>query len=252
MSLGGSVCVRNCVDLDYNWVESVMSLLPICDEVVICDCDSDDKTKELAKDWATQEPKIKVVDYLWTDPKGDTEWYVNWLNHARAQLATEWSIYLDADELLHEDSQREVLDAARDKKVLICNRHNFWKDAQHLIPDGVCCSREVIRVGPTSMFLPSDYPDPRCQEAMDQAVPSDVHLMHYGFLRERKAFFRKARTVQKIWADSFDPRLEAAEKAEGNWMDHSGVVEWQGKLEKFKGTHPEIIKPWLRQRGYEI
>lgn len=238
--------------LDYLIVQSVSSLLPICDEVVICDCDSDDGTKQIINDWATQEPKIKVVDYLWTDPKGDPGWYVTWVNYAKSNLSTSHCILLDADELLHEDSQREVLDAARDKKVLICNRHNFWKDAQHLIPDGQCCSREVIRVGPTKMFMPSDYPDPRCQEAMDEAVKSNVQLFHYGFLRERKAFFRKARAVQKIWADDYDKRLEAAEKGEGNWMDHDGVVPWKDKLDKFKGTHPEIIKPWLRQRGYEI
>lgn len=252
-NLGGAVCVRNCESLDYNWIEAVCSLLGVCDKVVICDCSSEDTTRTIAESWEKSSGgQIKLVDYLWTDPRGDVGWYVNWLNYARSQLDTEWSIYLDADEVLHEDSTHEVLQAVKDKKTLICQRYNFWRDPWHLIPDGKCCSRDVIRIGPTKFFMPSDYPDERCQEAMDAAVKSTVKIMHYGFLRKREAFFKKARAVQRIWADDYDKRLEKAETYEGNWAEMPGITGWESELEEFKGTHPEIIKDWLKERGYDL
>lgn len=252
MTLAGNVCIRNGFTLDYCFKEAIESLLPICDEVVCCDCDSTDGTREFLDQWKLREPKINICNFAWTDPKGDNMFWPTWLNYARQHAKSDWHIQLDADEILHEDSYEEVLHAVREKKSLICKRYNFWRDAQHLIPLGKCCGYAVIRVGPQNLWMPSDYPDPRANELMSIAEPSTVNIMHYGFLRQREAFFRKAREVQRIWVNSFDPRLAAAEAAGGNWMQHDGVTGWENDLLEFKGTHPAVIRPWLAERGYSV
>lgn len=49
---------------------------------------------------------------------------------------------------------------------------------------------------------------------MDRAVKEPrVQIYHMGFLREKAAFYRKARVVLEGWFNRFDPRLEEGEKS---------------------------------------
>jgi glycosyltransferase involved in cell wall biosynthesis len=257
MTLGGLVCIRNGFRLGYCFQEAVQSLLPICDEVVISDCDSDDGTGEFIREWAHKEPKLTICNYPWTNPVGDNTWLPSWINYGRQHAKTDWFVYLDADEILHEKSYQEVREAAEAKRSLICNRFNFWQDTEHLVPHGVCLGWQVIRVGPQNAFFPSDYPDPRAQRMMDEAKPSTVEIMHYGFLRPPEQFFLKAQEVQRIWNNSYDPRLDRAarELRDGkikNWMNSEGLCGWEKDGMPFTGTHPAIIKPYLREMGFNV
>lgn len=251
-TLAGIICIRNGFRLDYCWQIAGQSLLAICDELVLCDCDSDDGTRQAMDDWAARDSRINLVNFPWTDPRGDTMWWPTWVNYARQHAKSNWIVALDADEVLHENSHAEVLSAVNHNRPLICKRYNFWKDAQHLIPPGECCGVDVIRVGPGNLWIPSDYPDPRAEEIMRLAQPSGVEIMHYGFLRKREAFFKKAREVQRIWANDYDKRLEAVEDAPWNWMADASVAPWVPNIVPFTGTHPAIIKPWLIERGYAV
>lgn len=250
VTLAGIVCIRNGFRLDYPWTQCVKSLLPICDEVVVCDCDSDDGTRGYLDVWSRTENKITVVNFPWTDPKGDPDWYPTWINYARQHASCEWIIHMDADEVIHEDDHELIRRATEEKSVRLFNRLNFWRDPWHLIPNGKCCGTLVLRLAGQKMPIPSDYPykDSAPTEAI--ARDSKIRCFHYGFLRHREQFFLKAREVQRIWANSYDPRLEAADKAGGRWMEHEGVTGWENQLEEYRGTHPAIIKDWLSERGY--
>lgn len=256
-TLGGIICLKDADHLDYNWRHSLKSLLDVCDMVTLCVASqNDDATEHHARWFQAVEPKIKVCIYPWPDPKGVSEFWVDWLNYARQHTPTDMVFQLDADEVLSEKSYDTVreLKQREGRFSVWCQRHNFWRDAQHLIPDGVCLARRVIRMLPQNIFLPSDGADPRGAEATTLAIepPETVHIMHYGFLRKREAFFRKAKALQGFFFNDYDPRLDAADKAGGNWMEHPGVVPWQNELDEFKGEHPEIIKPWLIERGYKV
>lgn len=250
-TISGILCCRNTESLDYCWKEAGQSLLGVCDELVISDCSSSDGTRELIDDWARKDSRIKVVDYPWENPVSTNKWWPEWVNKTIKQASGEWIIQLDADEILHENSYAEVRIASNESRAAICKRWNFWKDDKHLIPSGFCCSDNVIRVGSSKMYMPSDYPMNEALEIMAIAQPAPIFIGHYGFLRKREAFFQKARVVQNIWAGSFDPRLAAAEAAGGNWMTHSGVTGWENNLVPFTGTHPKLILPWLKERGYD-
>ncbi len=254
MTLGGNVVIRNGDELDYCWREAVASLLPICHEVVVCDADSTDGTREYMDLWASEEPKIKICNWAWPSPVGRSHhWFVEWFNYAREHLHTDWHIQLDADEVLHEDSYDEVLRAVRDKRTLVCKRYNFWKDHQHLIPPGHCCGHQVIRVGPQPLWMPTDCPDPRGKALADLSEHSNCEIFHYGFIRKPAAFFQKERLLQGYYFNSYDPRLERAqekqEKEGANWMMECNVG-YEDKLIKFTGSHPKVARKWLKERGY--
>lgn len=250
MTLGGNVCIRNGFRLDYPFREAVKSLLPICDEVVICDCDSDDGTRGWIDAWASTEPKITVVNFPWTHPKGTNAWWPEFLNYARQHLSTDHHIQLDADEIIHEDDYPLIRQAAKCGDVLYCKRLNFWRDPNHLIPEGVCCGTKVLRIAPKDMPIPSDYPYEPANATQERAKESDIRIFHYGFLRHREAFFKKAREVQRIWCNSYDPRLEKAEQYEGHWAEMPGVTGWEDKLVNYDGSHPAAIKEWLAERNH--
>jgi len=249
-TLGGNVCIRNGFRLDYCWREAVKSLLPVCDQVVICDCDSQDSTREFIDRWASQEPKIVVVNYPWTDPRGSSDWWPTWLNYSRQHLSTDMHIQLDADEVLHEEDYELVRNGRDAKATLFFHRLNFWKDHRNLIPDGHCCGTKVLRMAPANMPLPSDYPWEPAAATMAQAVQSAIRVFHYGFLRHREQFFLKAREVQRIWVNDYDPRLQKAETFAGNWMTMEGVTGWENHLVPYEGRHPSAIQQWLKDHNY--
>jgi glycosyltransferase involved in cell wall biosynthesis len=249
-TLAGLVCCRNVISLDYCFEEAIKSLLGVCDEVLVCDCDSEDTTRYFIDEWSKREPKLTIANYPWPNPIADTQFYPVWINYARQHAKSQMILHLDADEIVHEDDYELIRKAADAGSTLFLKRYNFWRDAQHLIPEGHCCGTKVLRIAPANMPIPSDYPWEPAAATMKQAIDSQIRVYHYGFLRRRDAFFKKARVVQQIWAGSFDPRLEAAEAAGGNWMEHEGVVPWKDDLVSFTGTHPEAAKQWLKDRNY--
>lgn len=252
MTLGGNVCIRNGSLLDYCWREAVNSLLPICDEVVICDCDSGDGTRQQIDYWAMREPKITPVNFPWTDPKATDQWYPEWINYARQHLSTDMHIHLDGDEVLHEADYEKIQRASESSSILFFNRLNFWTDPKHLIPEGVCLGTKVLRMAPANRPIPSDYPYGPAEDTVRAATESSIRVFHYGFLRRREAFFKKAREVQRIWTNSYDPRLEAAEKTEGDWSKTPGITGWEDRLVDYHGDHPSVIHDWLKARGYDV
>jgi glycosyltransferase involved in cell wall biosynthesis len=259
ITIGGNVCVRNGESLDYCWRESVESLLPVCDSVTVCDGNSDDGTWEAIEAWSAREPRIRKVRYAWPPASiGTPEFWVDWLNYAREHVKEDFHLQLDADEVLSPSATptighyRKSLSPSS-RLSLQVERLNFWLDARHIAPHGHLCGNEVIRFAPTDMWLPSDFPHPKANEAMRPAGPFSI--FHYGFLRHRDAFFEKAIKCRKYFNGlhlDLDPRIAAVRRKGGNWMERIEDVEWTNRLLDFSGDHPPQMIPWLRERGFAI
>lgn len=252
-TLGASIPLRNGDDLDFCWRQTIQSVLPICQEVVIAESDSTDGTREVLDEWARLEPKIKICHYPWKDPVGDRDFIHNWINYAREHLHTDYNLQMDADEILDDRAHGEIINRIQGPEVaLTMRRWNFWIDHRHTIPFGKCLASEVIRVAPQRLWLPSDSPHPNGVEAMRVAKwHLDLQIFHYGFIRRRAAFFRKERGLQKALIGNYDPRLVRAEQRDDNWMDNPDIAEWRDQVQPYDGPHPKVIHNWLRERGYE-
>ncbi len=68
MMISGFTIVRNAVKFHYPIVESITSILPICDEFVVNVGDSDDGTLELIR--SINSPKIRIIQTQWDMTKG--------------------------------------------------------------------------------------------------------------------------------------------------------------------------------------
>ncbi len=262
MKISGYTCVRNNFDLDYNVEQTIQSMLPICEEVVVSEGESTDGTREWLDDWATREPKLRIVTYSWPNPKGDLRYWTKWLNHAQAQLRYPMQLECDADEIVDPKSYPRILEAAKYEKCLWFKRLTFWRDAQHYAPDGHLVGSQVVRLCPTNVWMCSDEPFPegepecRLRAGWPPNGTDDCRILHYGFIRRN--FIKKARVILSIAADTMDQRLEESERKGTPWQDNWTFEEPQGDdhhivrapVLEFTEPHPEMMHCWLKERGY--
>lgn len=249
--ISGYICVRNAIDLDYCVREAALSLIPVVDELVLCDGESTDGTRDIISGLAALDSRVRVITYPWPNPERDIHFWVNWLNFARLQLAYDTQLELDADEILDPASHNQIRALRSCGKSALFRRLNFWKDHKHLAPHNRVCGEMVARLGPTSLYCPSDEPipaqSPNLRTFADE-YPA-LRIFHYGFLRKPDSFLRKSAVVQKAFFGSVDERIARASEGGKHWVEYD---YFNGEpLRPFNEQHPEVARAWLKERGYE-
>ena len=113
MKVSGFTFIRNAVRYDYPVVESIRSILPIVDELIVNVGQCEDGTLELIR--SIGEPKIRIVESVWDETlRKDGLIYAQQTNIALAQCTGDWAFYLQADEVLHEKDYERIKKALRD------------------------------------------------------------------------------------------------------------------------------------------
>lgn len=246
------ICVRNAIELDYCLVAGVESLIPVADELVICDGESTDGTIDLIRGLMARDSRVRMVTYPWTTPHNDPDFWVRWLNFAREQLRHPIQLTLDADEVLDPGSYPAILELASQNKAGLFHRLNFWQDTEHLAPENRCCGTMVARLGPTHLYMPSDEPYPAKAENVRKYAVHDDRLLifHYGFIRNPKAFVKKSVAVQNMFFGSVDQRIVDMDAQGRTWNERD---YFDGlPLRDWSGRHPDVALPWLRKNGYRV
>lgn len=253
MKIGSFICVRNGFELDYCWELAAESLLKVCDELVLCDSDSTDGTREAMDRMADSDPRVKVVNWTWPNPVRESHhWFLRWLRFAQSHLTTDWCFYLDADEVLDNSPtcHQALRDAAEKGDCIKVDRLNYWRDAKSIIPDGHCCGKWCVRGGPTKYPVVSDEPHhPGEEPVVDNATLAPrIVIHHLGFLRNRDAFYAKAKVVLNTWFGRYDPRLEVAEKEGKNVWESE--CEFTNLLVGSTVPIPVEVQRWMSDRGH--
>lgn len=252
--ISGFTCIRNAIELDYCVELAIKSMLPVCDEVVVCDSDSTDGTSELLASLAAQEPKLRIINRPWEAPDGKLSWWVDWIAWAQAHLKHEQMLFLDADEVL-DPMGYEVLRGAAVNDCFWFRRVNYWHDVWHEAPWGTVCAHRVARFGPASLRMWSDeihdgvqfpLPEPEIRTRAKDHPKLVIH--HYGFLRKREALFRKVKAnLRYFFGCGQDVRiLEAAKHPDKHWTT---FCKFEEPLLKVGYYQPALAWPWLKERG---
>lgn len=241
--ISGTNIAYKVIEHDYCLKESIESMLPVCDEIIIADCGGVDGTSELLQAMASTEPKIKPFSAMWTpSPKG--QWLADLTNECRSHAMFPWHLCLQADEIvLASQDFRSWVRYGRGGG-LNSVRYNFWKDAKSLAPTGTVCSTSVVR------FAPMSYPSVGDGESLHGYVDENhvgPEIFHYGFLRRVNAFKKKAAIMEKWINGEVNPLWKKIE-TDGT----KALYDWVTETIPFAGRHPEIIHPWLKDRGYEV
>lgn len=259
--LSGYAIIKNAIKGDYPIVECLRSMLPVADEVVVADCESDDGTTQMLLRLAATEPKIRVVSIPWPElptydqwkvdaprPMNDAMFWPKLINVVRPMLRYQSQLHLDSDEILMPCSFAEIRKAVDTGGARWIKRHNFWKDAKHKVPPGWVCGENVARMGPSVIWMPSDEMHPEGEPKMRQLATfhESLQIGHYGFLRKQDGFYAKSKVAQIAIVGTYDSRLEEAERTGADWWTVSTFPE---ALVPFNGEHPACIVPWLKERG---
>lgn len=256
MKISGFSFLRNGAKLHYPIVESIRSALPLVDEFVIAmgDSDPDDDTRERIE--AIGSDKIVLFDTVW-----DLEKYPRGMEHAhQTDLAKErctgdWLIYLQGDEVLHEDdlpvirrSCERWLDDERVDGMLFDYLH-FWGDYDHVHDSHGWYKNEVrivrnvpqihsFRSAQSFRRIPNfDGVSYREKEGTSKltVVESGARIFHYGWVRPPRAMQRK-----RVYFENNHGGAAAASRVEqeAEIFDYGPLAQ----VPRYRGTHPAVME----------
>src|SRR5205807_9548718 len=110
VKISGFTFIRNGVELDYPFIPSIRSLLPLCDEIIVNVPRSTDNTLERVK--AIGDSRIRIIETEWDETLRQGGLALSHhTNLALRQRAGDWRVYIQRDEALHEDCLPAMLAA---------------------------------------------------------------------------------------------------------------------------------------------
>jgi glycosyltransferase involved in cell wall biosynthesis len=255
--LSGYIPGRDVIKLDYPFFEAAASLLPVCDELILCDSDSTDGTREAMEKFAAEVPepfkgRVRVINRPWEDPVGDRMMLIKWLNWIRPHCKYSMQLTTDADEVLCPKAYPAIREAVAEGGCRYFRRLNFWRDHRHLAPEGRVVGEYVARLGPTAYEMCSDEQRPDGEPEIRKKAQFDDRLrfFHYGFIRRKQAFIDKTRVVQRAILNDLDQRIVSTEGTDRNWVDNIDLG--RPLIDYPYRDHPPCAHAWLKQNGWEV
>jgi len=250
MKISGFTFVRNAVVFSYPLIESLNSLLPLCDEVIIVAGKSDDNTLEVLN--SIQNSKIKIFETEWDmNLKKGGIIYSQQTNLALEKCTGDWCIYLQADEVFHEkDYDRILKDIKRiDKNPNIDGmlfRYKHFYGSYEFIGVGRQWYRREIRAFRNTGNVISWGDAQGFRKKVDdkfeklKTIQSESEVYHYGWVRPPQAQFKKIKMTRNFYYENANVELEKIGDVE---FDYDSAYE----LTKFNGTHPLIMKSKIEE-----
>jgi len=213
MKISGFAYIRNGLTYGYPFVPSIKSLLPVVDELIVVVGDSTDGSREEIAN--IQGDKIKIIDTVWDEePRKSGKIFAQQSNLGLEKINGGWAIHLQADEVLHEHDQDEIInavkqtDAREDIDGVLFPFLHFWEDYNH-IRNTRRTRRYEIRAfrntGKVRSYKDSQgfiiYSNPAADHKGQKlrVIKTDSAIYHYAFARH-SALMTKSLTFSQILA----------------------------------------------------
>lgn len=246
MKISAFTFLKNAHRLQFPFVESIRSALPLVDEFIIALGPCDDDTEAMIR--AIDDPRIRIIPTTWNENLDGT-WKVKGFIYGQQKSIAlfnctgDWALYLEGDEVLHEDDIPRIRAAMerhldhRDVEALYFRYHHFYGNGNTVAVSPAWYRREVRAVrnnipiwGPKGLFFSVVTSYKRMR--YPRAASADAAIYHYGWVRPEEQFNQKWQGTIHHWSDQPLPHVAYAE------------IDPQ-VLQPFTGTHPEAIRDWL-------
>jgi hypothetical protein len=244
--VSGFTIVRNAIKLDFPVEASIRSILPICDELIVNVGRSEDDTLDLVR--SINDPRIRILETEWDMSRRNTV-----LGHethrAMRACAHPWGVYIQADEVLHEQGAevlaKAIQGADEDPRVegLLVRYIHFYGGFDMVATHRRWYRREVraVRLAPELDIRPYQGaqgfrvgPDHR----KIRARLTSAEMFHYGWARPAQALREKRDVGRTMY-----PWRNADESLP--------LLAWMPGLQRFKGTHPAAARDWIAARSFD-
>lgn len=252
MKVVGFSFIRNAVKFDYPIVESIKSVLPICDEFIIALGNSDDNTEDLIK--SIDSNKIRIIHTTWDDSlrKGGKVLAVE-TNKAFNQIKdANWAFYIQGDEVIHEKYLPIIKESMEkwkdDEKVegLLLNYTHFY-GSYDFVGDSRRWYRREIRIVRADKNI-SSYKDAqgfRKNERKLNVKHINAWVYHYGWVKPPFEQQEKQKYFNTLWHDEDWIKKNVKQT---NQFDYSTI----DSLSLFEGTHPMVMQERINKLNWKF
>ena len=251
MKVSGFTFVRNGVKYDYPFLESINSLLPLCDEIIIAVGKSEDDT--LKRIHSLRSSKIRILETVWDESIRKSGTILSQqTNLALDKISGDWAVYLQADEVLHEKEVPAIKEAmvryqdTPEVDGILFNFQHFY-GSYHYIGNSRRWYRREIRIVRPSVGVRSwgDAQGFRINGKKLQVKLIDATIYHYGWVKPPEIQQLKQKTFNKLWHSD-------------EWIDqHIGMAneynyKQGGKLLQFDGSHPAVMTERIHKQNWHF
>jgi glycosyltransferase involved in cell wall biosynthesis len=241
VTISGAVIIRNGVKLGYPFIESIQSIVPLCDEVVVAVGDSDDGTRE--KIVALNDPRIRIIDTVWDMSKRTGGTILSEQTNIALDACTgDWIFYIQSDEAVHELDFENIKTAVTttDANPAVDGLYfnyihlygsyltaqagrNWYAQEVRMIKN----RRGIVSHGDAQGF--------RVNGAKIVAAPAHARIFHYGWARPPEVMANKVKTFHALWHDDQWIKNNCdGKELEDYFSDLGNLVE-------YTGSHPAVM-----------
>ncbi len=236
MKISGCTIARNVERFQYPVLESIRSILPICDEFIVNIGDSEDNTEAIIR--SLREPKIKIIRSTW-DMRMGKEVLSHQTNLALRACGGDWAFYLQSDEVIHEADLprlRRLMEQHKDRPVDVLRfkwLHFYGSYYRYRIDAGWYQKQDrIVRLNGEVESFGDAFGFRRTDGRPLRRVSTGCLLYHYGWVQNPEVMARRRRNAAAIGY--------AAESAPEN----NPAYEF-GNLRRFPvyfGRHPAVMR----------
>ncbi len=253
MKISGFTMVRNAEKYYFPVKESIMSILPVCDELIVAVGEGEDNTRQLIESIGSD--KIKIYDRVWSEQDfKESKILAKETNFALSKCTGDWCFYIQADEVVHEKDLPAIKKACEDnlnnKEVegLIFSYNHFWGDYDHYLPFHGWYKNE-IRIVRNNIGIKSwlDAQSFRKGDNNDllKAKKINAEMFHYGWVRPPHLMQSKKKEHDSMHHGR--EKINAAYDLKPHEFDYGPM----NKIPKFKGTHPALLADFIAKHNWK-
>jgi len=245
MKISGFTFIRNGTILGYPFIESINSILPICDEFIIAVGPSEDDTLTLLK--KIKSKKIKIIQTQWNENMKDRGFvYAQQKMIAQFNCSGDWAFYLEGDEVIHQDDLKTIKKVMKTSlnnsniESLVFDYYHFFgsKDWIATSPAWYRNEARIIRNNlrawsPDALYFVNM--DKNKKGRYPNAILVGVPIYHYGHIRSVASMNDKLKRVGKYWKTKIP-----------NFISYK--IDPQA-VKPFLGQHPFIMNKWLKEKA---
>ncbi|MCS6824134.1 MAG: glycosyltransferase family 2 protein [Cytophagaceae bacterium] len=251
MTISGFTIIRNGNILGYPYLESIQSVLPICDEFIAVVGDSTDGTRESIL--SLKSPKIKIIDTIWDENlrKGG-QILAQQTNIALSATTGTWGLYLQGDEVIHEKYLDNIVKAmhkwendARVEGLLFKYKH-FYGSYDYIAKARQWYRYEIraIKKDP-GIYSYRDAQGFRKKGRKLRVKTVDAEVYHYGWCRPPKEQQKKQWAFHKLYHSDEWLKKHVKQTEEYDYSTNQ-------LIEKFTETHPMVMKSKIESMNWEF
>ena len=240
VSVSGLSIVRSARELDYPVVESLRSMLPLVEEIVVVTHRGDDDTRELLD--GIGDPRLTVVESDWDEgPRVGGRTLARQTNIGLAGCRCPWVLYLQADEVIHEvdhDVIRAALerfDAAAGVDALSFRFLHFEGSYGYVNPLRYRRQCRLVRNDGRLQSVRDAAGFGRADGRRLRSRRSGARVFHYGWARRPAALRAKTLAQLRLYHDE-------AQVAQRWPALAAGPVDSADLAFQWSGSHPAVMR----------